>query len=184
VSSDFYMTSIVPFAPIMWFVPEAVGIPYTGGIIWALLMALVVVGRLYIHKFEPPPKSLDSYQYLKAFSSCLKDRMTRAKRVQRHFYAVFGLAVMFGAVASTGGQVVIGKLVEAYSGRRRIDGVPLVLIVAVIVVTVAIELLGGVIFDWDISVVYRPVFRKLEQMVAEMEDLRSWRNGQAVLPAT
>ena len=43
--------------------------------------------------------------------------------------------------------------------------------VLVAVVTIVLELLGGVIFDRDIRM-YRPVFSKLDEMVAEMEELR------------
>jgi hypothetical protein len=34
------------------------------------------------------------------------------------------------------------------------------------------DLLGGVIFDFDVPTVYRHVFRKLHQMAPEMEELR------------
>ena len=45
------------------------------------------------------------------------------------------------------------------------------MIAVVAVVTIVLELLGGVIFDIDVRP-YRPIFRKLDEMVAEMEDLR------------
>jgi len=37
---------------------------------------------------------------------------------------------------------------------------------------IVVELLGGVIFDFDVNTGYRNVFRKLDEMVAEMEELR------------
>jgi hypothetical protein len=36
-----------------------------------------------------------------------------------------------------------------------------------------VDLFGGVIFDFDVKTVYRGVFEKLDQMVAEMEELRA-----------
>jgi hypothetical protein len=36
-----------------------------------------------------------------------------------------------------------------------------------------IQAVGGVIFDFDVNTVYRSVFTKLDEMVAEMEELRS-----------
>jgi hypothetical protein len=45
-------------------------------------------------------------------------------------------------------------------------------IVIVCVATIAMDLLGGVIFDFDVPTVYRHVFRKLHQMAPEMEELR------------
>jgi hypothetical protein len=38
--------------------------------------------------------------------------------------------------------------------------------------TIVVDLLGGVIFDFDVKAGYRTVFDKLDQMVAEMEGLR------------
>ena len=51
-------------------------------------------------------------------------------------------------------------------------GVPLVLIAGVVATAIVVDLLGGVIFDFDVNTVYRSVFRKLDEMVAEMEELR------------
>jgi hypothetical protein len=43
----------------------------------------------------------------------------------------------------------------------------------VLAVTAVIALLGGKIYDFDVNTVYRPVFRKLDEMVADMEELRA-----------
>jgi hypothetical protein len=204
VSSDFYATSIGPFAtnpnnvtrksrhivdriqrmlrineiaitigaPIMWVFLSAVGVPYTGAILWTAFMGLLVIRRLYVAKFDAPDNSLDTYHYLQAFQRWLKDRMARSKRVQRHFYAVAFLAFAIGVGASAIGQLLIRLIVESNPDLRLINGVPLVLIAGVAATAILVDLLGGVIFDFDVNLVYRSVFRKLDQMVAEMEELR------------
>jgi hypothetical protein len=50
--------------------------------------------------------------------------------------------------------------------------VPLVLIAGVVAMAIVVELFGGVIFDGDVNTVSRSVFRQLDEMVAEMEELR------------
>jgi hypothetical protein len=204
VSSDFYATSIGPFAtnpnnvtrksrhivdriqrmlrineiaitigaPITWILLSAVGVPYTGAILWTALMGLLVVRRSYVAKFDAPDNSLDSYHYIKAFHGWLKERMARSKRVQRHFYAVAFLAFAIGVGASAIGQLLIRLIVESNPDLRLINGVPLVLIAGVAATAILVDLLGGVIFDFDVNLVYRSVFRKLDQMVAEIEELR------------
>jgi hypothetical protein len=164
--------AIVIGAPIMWAFLSAVGIPYTGAIICTVWVGLLVVRRLYIAKFDAPDNSLDSYQYLKAFQRWLKDRMARSKRVQRHLYAVTFLALAIGAGASASGQLLIRLIVESNPDVRLVNGVPLVLIAGVVATAIVVDLLGGVIFDFDVNTVYRNVFKKLDQMVAEMEELR------------
>ena len=164
--------AIVIGAPIMWVFLSAVGIPYTGAILWTAFMGLLVIRRLYVAKFDAPDNSLDSYHYLKAFHGWLKDRMARSKRVQRHLYAVTFLALAIGMGASASGQLLIRLIVESNPDVRLINGVPLVLIAGVVATAIVVDLLGGVIFDFDVNTVYRSVFRKLDQMVAEMEELR------------
>jgi hypothetical protein len=164
--------AIVIGAPIMWVFLSAVGIPYTGAILWTAFMGLLVIRRLYVAKFDAPDNSLDSYHYLKAFHGWLKNRMARSKRVQRHLYAVAFLAIAIGMGASASGQLLIRLIVESNPDVRLINGVPLVLVAGVVATAIVVDLLGGVIFDFDVNTVYRSVFRKLDQMVAEMEELR------------
>ena len=97
--------------------------------------------------------------------------MARAKRLQRHLYAVTFIALAIGMGESASGQLLIRLIVESNPGVRLVNGVPLILIVCVVVMAIVVELFGGVIFDFDVRA-YRGVFRKLDEMVAEMEELR------------
>ena len=67
---------------------------------------------------------------------------------------------------------MIRLIVESNPGVRLINGVPLVLIAGVVATAIVVDLPGGVIFDFDVNTVYRSVFRKPDEMVAEMEELR------------
>jgi hypothetical protein len=165
--------AIVIGAPIAWASLSAVGIPYTGAIMCAAWVGLIVVRRQFPHitKFDAPI-SVDSYQYLKAFQRWLKNRLAWGRRVQGHLYAVTFLAIAIGVVASEPAQLLIRRIVESNPDMRLVYGVPLVLIVVVVAMTIVVDLFGGVIFDFDVNTVYRSVFKKLDEMVAEMEDLR------------
>jgi hypothetical protein len=165
--------AIVIGAPIAWASLSAVGIPYTGAIMCAAWVGLIVVRRQFPHitRFDAPI-SVDSYQYLKAFQRWLKNRLAWGRRVQGHLYAVTFLAIAIGVVASEPAQLLIRRIVESNPDMRLVYGVPLVLIVVVVAMTIVVDLFGGVIFDFDVNTVYRSVFKKLDEMVAEMEDLR------------
>jgi|SRR5678815_5632675 len=157
---------------IAWAWLSAVGIPYMGAIMCVAWVGLVVVRHLLIAKFVPPDTSLDSYHYLKAFQTWLKNRMARSRSLQRHIYAITFLAMAIGIGASAPGQTLIRAIVEHNPGIRLVNGVPLFLIVVVAVMALIVELCGGAIFDYDVNMAYRNVFRKLDEMVAEMEELR------------
>jgi hypothetical protein len=165
--------AIVIGMPIMWAFLAVSGIPYAGPIICAAWVGLIVVRRQFPHitKFDEPV-SVDSYQYLKAFQRWLKNRLAWGRRVQGHLYAVTFLALAIGIGASAVGQVLIRSIVENFPDVRLVNGAPLVLIVVVVAMTIVVDLFGGVIFDFDMQTVYRRVFEKLDQMVAEMEELR------------
>jgi hypothetical protein len=163
--------AIVIGAPIIWAFLSAVGIPYTGAIICTAWVGLLVVRRLYVARFDAPDNGLDSYQYLKAFQRWLDGRLAWGRSVQRHLYAVTFLALAIG-MASANDQLLIRLIVESNPDVRLINGVPLVLIAGVVAMAIVVELLGGIIFDFDVNTVYRTVFTKLDQMVAEMEELR------------
>jgi hypothetical protein len=164
--------AIVIGAPIMWAFLSAVGIPYAGAIMWAAWTGLVVIRHLSIAKFAAPDTSLDSYQYLKAFQGSLKGRMARSRRMQRHLYAVTFVALAIGVGASKPGQLLLRQIVESNPDITLVNGVPLILIAGVVAMAIVVELFGGVIFDFDVNIGYRNVFRKLDEMVAEMEELR------------
>ena len=160
-------------APLAWAIYAALGMPYGGAIMCAAWLGLVVVRRLFPHvaRFDAPA-SVDSYQYLKAFQQWLRNRLAWGRRVQRHIYAVTFLGLAIGLGESASGQALIRSIIESYPGARLVNGVPLVVIVVVVAMTVLVDLCGGVIFDVDVRTVYRNVFTKLDQMVAEMEELR------------
>jgi hypothetical protein len=164
--------AIVVGAPIMWALLSAVGIPYSGAIICAAWVGLIVVRRLYVKRFDAPDTSLDTYQYVKAFKRWLEVRLAWGRRVQRHLYAVTFLALAIGIVASAAGQLLIRRILESYPDLSLVNGVPLVLIAIVVATAIVVDLLGGVIFEFDVNTVYRSVFKKLDRMVAEMEELR------------
>lgn len=160
-------------SPIMWAILSAAGLPYAGGIICTAWMALVIVRWFYIAKFAPPATGLDSYHYVKAFQGWLKTRMARSKSLQRHLYSVSFSALVVGMGASKSGQTLIRMIVESNPDLYLINGVPWFLVAGLVVFAIVVELFGGVIFDHDVNTAYRHVFRKLDEMVAEMEELRA-----------
>ena len=165
--------AIVIGAPIAWALYAALGMPYGGAILCTAWVGLIVVRRQFPHiaKFDAPV-SVDSYQYLKAFHRWLKNRLAWGRQVQRHIYAVTFIGIAIGIGESVPGQLLIRNIVESNPGIRLVYGVPLILIVGVVVIAIVVDLFGGVIFDFDVNTVYRNVFRKLDEMVAEMEELR------------
>jgi hypothetical protein len=159
-------------APIAWALWAAIGMPYGGAILCVTWMGLIVVRRQFPHitKFDAPV-SVDTYQYLNAFQRWFKNRLAWGRRFQRHLYPVSFIAMAIGMLESSAGQLVIRAVVESNPGLRLVYGVPLFLIVGVVVITIVVGLFGGAIFDFDVRM-YRRMLKKVDDMVAEMEELR------------
>jgi hypothetical protein len=164
--------AIVIGAPILWAILSAIGMPYAGAITCAAWVGLIVVRRQFPHitRFDAPI-SVDSYQYLKAFQQWFKNRLAWGRRFQRHLYPVTFIAMAIGMWESPGGQQLIRAIVESNPGLDLVYGVPAFLIVGVVVAAIVVGLLGGVIFDVDVKM-YRRMLAKVDEMVAEMEELR------------
>jgi hypothetical protein len=147
--------------------------PYGGAITCAAWVGLIVVRRQVPHitRFDAP-MSVDTYHYLKAFQRWLKNRLAWGRRFQRHLYPLTFIAMAIGLWESEPGRQLIRLIVESNPDIRLVYGVPLVLVVGVLVIAIVVELFSAAIFDFDVSTVYRNVLRKVDEMVAEMEELR------------
>ncbi len=165
--------AIVIGAPIAWALYAALGMPYGGAIMCTAWVGLIVVRRQFPHitRFDAPVGG-DSYHYLTAFQRWLTNRLAWGRRVQRHIYAATFAAIAIGIGESAAGDALIRTIVDNVPDVRLVNGVPLVLIAAVVVLTIVVDLCGGAIFDFDVNTVYRSIFRKLDEMIAEMEELR------------
>jgi hypothetical protein len=159
-------------APVMWAILSAIGMPIGGAITCAAWVGLILVRRQFPHitRFDAPI-SVDTYQYLKAFQRWFGNRLAWGRRFQRHLYPVTFVAMLIGMCESPAGQQLIRLIVESDPGIRLVYGVPLFLVVVVVVIGMAVGLLGGVIFDFDVKM-YRRMLGKVDEMVAEMEELK------------
>jgi hypothetical protein len=159
-------------APILWAILGAFGMPYAGAITCAAWVGLIIVRRQFPHitTFDAQI-SADTYQYLKAFQQWFKNRLAWGRRFQRHLYPLTFIAMAIGMLESPGGQLLIRAIVESNPGLRLVYGVPLILIMGVAVIAIVVELLGGVIFDFDVKM-YRRMLGKVDEMIVEMEELR------------
>lgn len=165
--------AIVIGAPILWAFLSVLGMPLAGAIICVAWVGLIVVRRQFPHitKFDEPA-GVDSYRYLKAFQQWLKNRLAWGRRYQRHLYPLTFIALATGMWESPAGKQWVRILVENNPGLHLFQGIPLILIAGIVMIAIVVALLGGVIFDFDVNTVYRNVIRKVDEMVAEMEELR------------
>ena len=150
----------------------ALGTPYAGAFIFLLLMGVCWKSMRQAKTMKNIDTSLSSYEYLKSFDSWLKIAISNSTKVMRFFYPLVFLAALMPIVhALKTGEVTNAAILN--SGFHLVYGIPTFTWVIAIVIAVLFYVFGGKIYKWDVDLAYSRIFRKLENMIAEMEELRN-----------
>lgn len=143
------------------------------GVATSILMLLTV---WYSIRQKGTIKTLDhgatSLDYLKSFDRLLKDALLRGEKVLRFtypLYFVIGISVMWSAWDK---GPLTSKMYQKYPDVMFIGSVPLFAWIIAGVTTLLMFYFSGRIYRWDVGLVYGRVFRKLEETIAEMEELK------------
>ncbi len=107
----------------------------------------------------------------------MKQQVSVNRIMARFYYPLFFLSIVLGfwhyhINGKQLGESISNKLILNYPGIDLIFGVPLFIILGVILMMGILSYLGGRIYNWDLKVVYGGVLRKLDEIIADMEELR------------
>ena len=150
----------------------ALGTPYAGAFIFLLLMGVCWKSMRQAKTMKNIDTSLSSYEYLKSFDSWLKIAISNSTKVMRFFYPLVFLAALMPIVhALKTGEVTNAAILN--SGFHLVYGIPTFTWFIALVIAVLIYVFGGKIYKLDVNLAYSRIFRKLENMIAEMEELRN-----------
>jgi len=150
----------------------ALGTPYTGMFMFFLFMGVCWISIKQGRTMKNIDASLSSYDYLKSVNSWLKMAISNNTKVMRFFYPLVFLASLMPIVhALKAGEVTNAAILN--SGFHLVYGIPTFTWIIAFVIAVLIYVFGGEIYKWDVNLAYRRIFRKLENMIAEMEELRN-----------
>ncbi|MEK6477665.1 hypothetical protein WJR50_09025 [Catalinimonas sp. 4WD22] len=166
--------AIVVFAFVVLVGWYLMGIPYIGVFIFVLLNVFAWYAHMQMKKLQNIDRSSSSYQYLVAFNHWLKAGLSNNARIMRFFYPLIFLAAMATIWFSNNNEAVLGEVIHKYfPGINLIGGVPVWWLVGVLAVATIMGLFGERIYRWDVNIVYGNVFKKLEEIIADMEELRA-----------
>jgi hypothetical protein len=148
-----------------------IGIPWMGIGFFLTLSVIVIVNRRLSRGLAKIDKSENSYHYIKAFDNWMKQQVSVNSLMARFYYPLFFLSILLGFWQQLG-EDITNKLVLNYPGIDLIFGVPLFLIIGVVLMMALLSYFGARIYIWDLKVVYGGVLRKLNEIIADMEELR------------
>ena len=155
-----------------------IGIPFMGIGFFLTLTVIVVVNRRLSRGLSKIDKSESSYHYIKAFDNWLREQVSVNRKMAGFYYPLFFLSMVLGFWYANfdgkqPGEALTNKLISTYPDQDLVFGVPIIVIIGVILVTVFLAYFGGRIYNWDLKVVYGDVLKKLDEIITDMEELRN-----------
>ena len=172
------LIAIVAFSFTFLVVSFFVGIPITGVIFFITLSVLVFINKMLLNGLDKIDKGASSYQYLKTFNEWIQKQVAINKKMSRFLYPIIFLSLILGfwfkdAEGMPMGERLVGEILYGFPDTYLIFGIPLIGIVIVVLVLGLLFLFGGRIYKWDLNLVYGSVFKKLEELMTDIESLRS-----------
>lgn len=145
-----------------------VGIPVMGAMLFVIANTIVIVNRSLQKKLPTIDVKTSSYEYLTAFDQWLKKQLALNAKMARVYYPLIFLSVVMGFWFSPGFQDVI----QPFDQQFLFFGIPVLGLVGVFMVASLLVWFGAAIYRWDVKMVYGRVFKKLDELIADMEELR------------
>tara|TARA_R110000787_G_scaffold22308_3_gene64934 strand:- start:7105 stop:7761 length:657 start_codon:yes stop_codon:yes gene_type:complete len=171
------LIAIVAFSFVFLIASYFVGIPITGVIFFVTLTVLVIINKKLLNGLEKIEKGVSSYQYLKSFNQWIQQQLAINKRFSTFLYPIIFLSMIIGfwfkdAEGIPLGERLVGEVLYGFPDIYLIQGIPLIAIIIVILIVGLLALFGGRIYQWDLNIVYGRIFKKLEELMADIEELK------------
>lgn len=170
--------AIIAFAIILLPMTFITNMPYMGIPMFFLFIGVVIVNTKFKKRLEKIDTGLDSYHYLSSFDQWMKEMVSLNTKLSRYLYPYIFISLILGFwFGSIGGDVpgveIVNKIVTNYPDTYLLYGLPLIGILGFIVIVCLLAFFGGRIGKWDINLVYGGIIKKLDEILADMEELRA-----------
>lgn len=171
------LIAIVFFSVILLIVTIYNGLPLIGISWFIMLNILVFVNVRLMKELNKINTFTNSYEYLISFDKWLKHQISVNKKMARLYYPLFFLSIIIGfwvfdAEGIPLGERLVGEVLYGFPDVYMVNGIPLLAIVFIAVVLAILGLFGGKIYMWDVNLIYGSVFKKLEELMNEIEELK------------
>lgn len=155
-----------------------VGIPVMGIGLFGMSIVIVVVNKRLMKGLAKIDKNETSYQYLKTFDNWMKEQLTVNSRMARFYYPYIFLSVVlgywFGSFGmSSPGRELVNDMLASNPDTYLVFGIPFLLILGVLIIASVLALFAGKLYKLDVKLIYGRVFKKLDEILADMEELRA-----------
>ena len=147
-------------------------IPVLGVLMFILLNVIVIVNKKLFKGLNKIDKNVSSYKYLKSFDDWMKDQISINMKMSRYIYPYVFLAMIFGFRFSSDFQETLSRILGTHE-IYYIYGIPVYWVLTILLIVILLAIFGGRIYKWDLNLVYGRILKKLEETLADMEELRA-----------
>ena len=142
------------------------------------LSILVFINKKLLNGLEKIDLGISSYQYLKVFNQWVKKQVSINEKISKFLYPIIFISMILGfwfkdAQGMPLGKRLVNEVLIGFPDIYLVYGIPLIGIVIALLMTILLGFFGGQIYKWDLNIVYGRVFRKLKELMTDIESLRS-----------
>ena len=134
--------------------------------------AIVIVNLKLKRTLTNINKNVSSYNYLKAFDKWLKDQLQLNRKLARIYYPLYFITAVVGIWFSGNFQTLLSEILGKPHQIYLVNGFPILWLIPVILIASLMAVFGGKIYNFDVNLVYGRIFRRLNDMIADIEELR------------
>jgi len=166
------LNALVVFSFVVLVASFIVKIPVLGVLMFILFNVIVIVNKKLLKGLNNIDKNVSSYLYLKSFDSWMKEQISINMKMSRYIYPYIFLAMIFGFRFSGDFQETLNRILGTHQ-IYYIYGIPVYWVLTMLIIVILLAIFGGRIYKWDLNLVYGRILKKLDETLADMEELRA-----------
>lgn len=147
-------------------------IPIMGIGYFIVLNGMLLVNKKLFKSLKLIDKNVSSYDYLSSFNKWLKNQVAVNTKIARIYYPLFYIFMVLGFWFSTEEMNYIENILGESHEIFYLSGIPIYWVIGNLLIMGFISLVSGPIYRFDLNLVYKNVFKKLDEIVADVEELR------------
>ena len=170
--------AIIAFAFIILPISFVVNIPYMGIAMFLLFSMVVTIAQKFSKSLDKLDKTKSSYQYLISFDNWVKEMISTNTKLSRFLYPYIFITMVCGFwFGSIGGDIpgntFLNYFISQFPNSYLVFGFPLILIIVALTVVSLLAYFGGQIGKFDLNLIYGKILRKLDEILADMNELKA-----------
>ncbi|WP_016954637.1 hypothetical protein [Catenovulum agarivorans] len=149
-----------------------IGAPFLGLYICLLLVPLVIIAKKELRNSHQLSKGQSSYDYIMSFNAWLQHSIAVYARYYKFFYPLLFIGMAAQALVSDAGGKIIGLIVNIWPTELLLWGVPYYLLLIIVGIILIVTRFSDALYRLDLNIIYGRQFKKLEELIADMQELR------------